>query len=235
MRVLLTRAAEDAGATAERLRAMGHDPIVAPLGSVTTLRTAWPDPLPGALAVTSAHALPGLLPLPDGAITVPVFAVGERSAAAARAAGFAAVETGPGDGEALATLMAARLPPGGSVLYAAGRVRKPLLEAALGSAGLFVIVAETYAVEPVTTLPDEARAVLQDTRDVCALHYSRGTTERFVALARSAGLEDAVVAMRHLCLSADVAAPLHAAGARWVGIAGSPREPVLLDLVGQKG
>ncbi|MEJ1938075.1 uroporphyrinogen-III synthase, partial [Nostoc sp. NIES-2111] len=105
MRVLVTRAADDAGATAERLRALGHTPVLAPLGSVRTLPAAWPDPLPDALAATSAHAFPGLMPLPAEAGQIPSFAVGDRTAAAAREAGFATVETGQGDGGTLAALM----------------------------------------------------------------------------------------------------------------------------------
>lgn len=235
MRVLLTRAVEEAGATAQRLRAMGHEPVVAPLGTVVTLPARWPEPLPDAVAATSAHAFAGLLPLPRGAARLPVFAVGERTAASARDAGFRGVLAGPGDAVALAGLIREDLPVGASLLYAAGRTRKPALEEALDEAGYRVGTLETYAVEPAKALPDTARDVLLDTAEACALHYSRATAERFARLARSAGLEDAFVAMRHLCLSPDVAAPLLAAGARSVGVADVPREEALLALVGRKG
>jgi uroporphyrinogen-III synthase len=235
MRVVLTRAAEDAGATAEKLRAMGHEPVLAPLGTVATLPARWPRPLPDALAATSAHAFAGLLPLPGHAADLPVFAVGERTAEAARQAGFREALAGPGDALALAAAMAKRLAPEARVFYAAGRTRKPALEEALRARRFRLDVAETYAIEPAVLLPGQARVVLLDPKGTCALHYSRATVERFASLARSAGLEDAFVAMRHLCLSADVAAPLLAWGARSVEVADAPREAALLDLLGRKG
>ena len=235
MRVLLTRAEEEARATAGRLRAMGHDPVVAPLGTVVTLPARWPVPLPDAIAATSGHAFAGLLPLPEAADRLPVFAVGERTAEAARDAGFLDVTAGSGDAAALAGLVGSRLPAGSRLLYAAGCTRKPALEAALAGAGFAIRAVETYAIEPVGTLPEAVRTVLEDTEPACALHYSRATAERFAHLVRSAGLEDAFVAMRHLCLSADVAAPLLAAGALSVGVADAPRQAALLDLLGRKG
>ncbi len=62
------------------------------------------------------------------------------------------------------------------------------------------------------------------------LHFSPRSAEMFVALARKARLESALRSIRHLCLSAAVAAVLSEAGAR-AEIAPRPEEAALLALL----
>ncbi|MGZ3346045.1 MAG: uroporphyrinogen-III synthase [Caulobacteraceae bacterium] len=110
MRIWITRAEPGASRTADKLRALGHQPVVAPLLEVHAL----PGPVDldgvGALAFTSANGVRAFAeraPDPGFGRALPVFTVGDATAAAARAAGFADVASASGDLDALADLIAA--------------------------------------------------------------------------------------------------------------------------------
>ena len=101
-KIWITRAQPAAEATAERVRALGHEALVAPLLAVRALEDAQID-LGGvaALAFTSANGVRAFADLsPERALRV--FAVGAATAQAARAAGFKLVLSADGDVEALA-------------------------------------------------------------------------------------------------------------------------------------
>jgi uroporphyrinogen-III synthase len=106
LKVWITRAEPGAGETAARVAALGHDPIVAPLLVVQRLGTSAPDLTGvGALAFTSANAVRAFAELSaprDLSPHLPVFTVGDATAAAARMAGFAQVRSSEGDVAALA-------------------------------------------------------------------------------------------------------------------------------------
>lgn len=107
-RIWITRAQPGAEATAERVRALGHDAVVAPLLAVRSLPDVAVD-LAGvaALAFTSAN---GVRAFADASAErgLKVFAVGAATAQAARAAGFRSVLSADGDVEALAEGIAVR-------------------------------------------------------------------------------------------------------------------------------
>ncbi len=106
MRILVVRPQPGADATAARLVALGHHPVVQPL--LTTRARAWQLPAahPDAVILTSAaavrHAGAGASTLKS----LPALAVGEATAAAARAAGWADVTAGPGTIQALLDALA---------------------------------------------------------------------------------------------------------------------------------
>lgn len=107
-RIWITRAQPGADATAERVRALGHDAVVAPLLAVRPLPDAKAD-LRGvaALAFTSANGVRAFADI-CGERGLKVFAVGAATAQAAKVAGFASVLSADGDVEALAEGIAAR-------------------------------------------------------------------------------------------------------------------------------
>jgi len=228
MRVLVTRPEGQADRTATRLRTAGHDPVLAPVLAIKATGTAWPAPL-NALVLTSAQAA---LAMPDTAASdwrdVPAFAVGERTAQTLRERGFSTVTTSGSDAAALATLMAATLPPGAGVLYAAGHDRKPVLEQALAAAGLALSVVEVYAARPAPDWDPAIRTSLQAGALDAVLHYSARSAGLALAQADAAGAREAFLALRHHCVSEDAAAPLVAAGATIVEIASHPDEDSLL-------
>ena len=94
MLVLVTRPHEQAAGTARLLERMGHAVLLDPVLEVRPLPFTPPQvEAVAALAVTSINAVPALArSRPD----LPVFAVGEATAAAARAAGRSDVAGGGG-------------------------------------------------------------------------------------------------------------------------------------------
>ncbi|RMF16034.1 MAG: uroporphyrinogen-III synthase [Alphaproteobacteria bacterium] len=176
MRILVTRPADRAEALAERLRAMGHAPLVAPTLEIEACDAPPPEGASraAALIATSPRAFLGA-PLPPALRARPLHAVGPASAAAAREAGFEHVEQGPSDGGALAERIIARHAPAeGPLLYLAGHHRRGDLERALRSAGFELMIWERYrAVRVATPPPDLARALASGALDLALFHSAR--------------------------------------------------------------
>ena len=233
MRVLVTRAAPDGERTATALAERGHEAVLAPVTEVRATGAPLPSGRFDAILATSHHAVAvgaeGLDRL------LPVFAVGRRTAAAARAAGFRDVRVGAGDAAGLADLLRLTLPRRARLLYGAGRDRKPALEAALGAAGHDVAVAEVYAAEALDAWPAAVRDALRGGAVDAALHYSRRSAGLALALSAAGGLDAAFLSLRHLCLSDDCAAPLSERRASAVRIAERPDEEALLALLDAAG
>ena len=117
------------------------------------------------------------------------------------------------------------------LLYLAGEDRAADLVGELAAHG---IAAEMRVVYRAVTapFPDELVAALEAGGDVQAvLHFSRRSAENYVAGARAAGVAEQALAVRHYCLSAQVAAPLRAAGATRVAVAPRPEEAALIELL----
>ena len=101
-RLLILRPEPGASASAERARGLGLDPQMCPLFAVQPIAWTPPDPTRfDALLLTSANAMrhggPGLTAL----ASLPVIAVGEATAKAARAAGFIVASLGTSGAKAL--------------------------------------------------------------------------------------------------------------------------------------
>lgn len=106
--VLVPRPQPGTARTAELLEKRGFTAIPYPLYALQSVHWAAPDPAGiDALLITSGNALrhggPGLAAYR----TLPLFAVGEATAALARAQGFAAVRTGGGDMPSTVPMLAA--------------------------------------------------------------------------------------------------------------------------------
>jgi uroporphyrinogen-III synthase len=233
MRIWIARPEPGATRTALRLTDLGHDPLVAPVLAMAATGDAMPaGPFDGVL-VTSANAVAALsawAPCRDG-VAVPVFCVGSRTAWAAREAGLPQIRNARGDAAALARLVQRTLPAGGRLLHLAGADRKAEPAASLIAAGYAVTVHVAYAMNAVPRLPIPVAQALGDTGGRAlhaALHYSRRSAETALALAISAGCGGAFRALTHYCLSADVAAPLVAAGSITHFVAAQPSEESIL-------
>jgi uroporphyrinogen-III synthase len=103
-RVWITRASPGAEATAGRLRALGWDPVVAPILATRILTVSVDLAGVGALAFTSGAGVRAFAHLTDRR-DLPVFTVGAATAAATREAGFAKVQSADGDVGALGRLI----------------------------------------------------------------------------------------------------------------------------------
>lgn len=216
MRVLVTRPLPAAEATARRLHAAGHRPILLPLMQATHLPTvAGPalEELHAAIALTSAEAVRVLAALHGGLakhLTAPCFCVGEATARAAEELGFTDIRIGGGTGEALAALIASAIAtlPKLPLLYLTGSPRSDGLENALRQHGIDHRAVECYRMEPIAHPPGALQDLMQASRPDAVLLYSRETAQRLTALLSEAGLDAASFTPRYLCLSAAVAEAL---------------------------
>lgn len=137
--------------------------------------------LPGRVAavlVTSGNALPALSPG-----IAPLFAVGDATAARARARGFATVFSAGRDAAALAELVARHVAPAaGPLLLASGAGQGAALAAALRGAGFRVVRRVCYAALPVRAFPEAAAAELRGGEVTGAMFFSAETARAFVRL-----------------------------------------------------
>lgn len=230
MRLLVTRPEPGATRTAAALRARGHEVVVAPLLRTETIAADVAGSF-AAVLMTSANAARATATHPQFASlrSLPVLTVGERTAKAAREAGFARVESADGALADLVRLAAARF-AGRRLLYLAGEDRAGDLAAELAPHRVTVDTAVIYRAVAAEALPMEAAQALAGGEVEAALHYSRRSAETLLRLAERAKLLNAVLNLAHYCLSDAVAVPLREAGAE-ILVAAGPNESKLLDLV----
>jgi uroporphyrinogen-III synthase len=227
MRVLVSRSTDDAARTAGKLAARGHEAVLAPVTRIVPTGDPMPLDSYDALIVTSAHAEAALASLDR---SKPVFAVGQRTAEPVRAAGFAGITVAEGDALSLVRLIRGTLAPGLTLLHVTARHHKEEPAASLKASGFMILPWEAYEAKAVETLPDHAAEALRTGQIGAALHYSRRSADLVIRLAGEAGLASRLLGTPHLCLSADVAAPLRSAGATTL-VAEEPSEEALLGLL----
>jgi uroporphyrinogen-III synthase len=235
MRLLVTRPESESEETAARLRAQGHDVLVAPL-----LRIEWvPDAEIGTgpwsgIVITSRNAVRAIEQHPRFAelCSLPVFAVGRRTALAARSAGFSDVVSADGNAHDLVRLIVARQTAvAGRLLYLAGPDRAADVPGELREAGLSAHTVVIYRAVAIDEFPDAVRTALAAGEVDGVLHLSRRSAETYLACARRHGLIERALLLRHYCLSAQVAEPLIAAGACNIAVAPRPDEAALIELL----
>ncbi len=166
---------------------------------------------------------------------LPVFAVGDRTAVAARDAGFTLVESAGGDVDSLVRLVRDRCTPrAGAFLHPAGSDVAGDLAGQLGAAGFAVRRTVLYHAEAATTLSQEVVLALSEHLIDLALFYSPRSAATFVSLARRDGLEKACEKLEILCLSKAVAEAADPIMWRRVMIAPHPVQDALLDTLDER-
>jgi uroporphyrinogen-III synthase len=241
MAVLVTRPHPDNEATAATLRGRGFEVLLAPMLRFEAL--AFQDDSDSrysAVIVTSANALRGFdqHPLGQKVLELPLFAVGEHTAEAARRAGFDNVIAAAGGVAGLreavtASVKAKQLKKSSPLLYLAGADLAHDLGGDLGERGFTVVTFTTYRMIPVEKLPREACDGFAANRIQAVLHYSRRSARSFLEAARDAGVEITALAIPQCCISEAVAAVVRDAGATQVLTARAPDENALLEALGR--
>ncbi|MEO1194290.1 MAG: uroporphyrinogen-III synthase [Pseudomonadota bacterium] len=231
MHLLVTRPEPEAARFAAVLRTAGHQASVAPLLTIEALPPPEADLLRGldALAVTSARTLTVFAPA--ALLDLPLFAVGEATAKAARAAGFRQVQAAGGDALALSRLLRQRLPRASRILHPGGVHQARDLHALLEGSGLVLIAQPVYRARAVASLPDAACAALSDEGLEGVSFFSPRTAKTFVSLTLESGLQRRLPSLFAFCLSPAVAAGL--AGSQWraIQIAPQPTAEALLKTI----
>ncbi|WP_106640428.1 uroporphyrinogen-III synthase [Allosphingosinicella vermicomposti] len=213
--ILLLRPQPGATASAEKARALGLEPVVAPLFIVRPLDWEPKDPAAfDALLLTSANAV--RLAGPHLALYhgLPVHAVGEATADAARAAGFEDVSVGPAGVEVLLRGIRGNM----HLLHLCGRDHIQMERKG-------VIHVPVYTSDAASQLPSDAAQALES--GALALIHSPRAGAVFAKLVDDAGISRDTI--RIAAISRAAAA---AAGGGWqrVDTALGPRDEMLLAL-----
>ena len=227
---LVTRPREEAEGLAAALKARGIGAIIEPLLEVHYHAGVACD-LAGVQAVlcTSANGVRALARA-SRQRTLPLFAVGDATAARARAEGFPAVTSAGGDSRDLARLAAARLhPQHGRLLHVAGDVVTGDLVGALQAQGFTVDRQVLYEVWPVAALSSATVDALRSGSIDFALFFSPRTAAVFAQLVANARATECCGAVTALSISLTADAAL--GGLPWQDrrIAKKPNQAALLD------
>jgi uroporphyrinogen-III synthase len=199
---LVTRPREEAEGLAAALAERGLGFIVEPMLEIRYDGGSPPD-LAGVQAVlcTSAN---GVRALARGTAErgVPILAVGDATAARARAEGFACVASAGGAVGDLARLAQQRLrPAAGRLLHVAGSAVAGDLAGTLAAYGFTVDRAVLYEARPIAALSPPTVCALRAGSIDFALFFSPRTAGVFARLAVAAGIADALATVVALSIS----------------------------------
>lgn len=212
-RLLVLRPEPGASQTVAAARSLGLEAVAAPLYAVEPLPWRVPLGLFDALMLTSANAVrwagEGLAALR----TLPVYAVGEATAAAARAAGLDVVHVGSGGAGVLAEAMQAR--GVGRALHLAGEVHRALAEP-----GFDIVRAIVYRSAPVARLPARPEGMI-------VLIHSPDAGCLFARLMDETGVDRSTVAVAAI---SDAAASRMGDGWAHLAVAPQPTDAALLAI-----
>lgn len=212
LRVWVTRAQPGAQATAERLAAMGHDAVVAPLLEVRACEAQVELDGVAALAFTSANGVRAFAGLCEDR-SLPVYAVGEATAHAARQAGFSQVHSADGDVVALGELIGAAS-----------------LKGAVLAPGAKERAGDLQGVRPLSVYETVDCALSADfdpeTVDLVLVHSPKAGRALAAFLAQNPAPH-----LEALCISLAAAAPLAATPLAGLDAAQTPSESALLALI----
>jgi len=232
MRLLVTRPEPDATALAHMLEARGHRAVIEPLLQIRRIDGVdLPLDESTALVATSAHAIE-MLDVSPRLLDLPIYCVGDRTAAAAHHAGFQHVHVADGDVDRLAALIIdQRQPADGELLYVAGTVRAGDLAGQLRQSGFNVRLAEIYESVTIDRLNEITLASLAGGSIDGVLLFSPRTAQTLSGLLDQAGLGNLAAKLDAWCLSPAIAHVIAMSGFRQIHIAAQPTQAALLDLL----
>ncbi|MEL6507029.1 MAG: uroporphyrinogen-III synthase [Pseudomonadota bacterium] len=239
--VMVTRPAPDADRLAAQVRALGFEVVMSPV-----IKVVWRGQVPqltgmAGLVFTSANGVRALCHhltvIPADVATLPVYAVGAATGAAANAAGFTNITEASGDVETLAARIKADAATLGSfsgpLLHVAGTQRAGDLAAHLDRVAT-VERCVLYEAQPCSSLAPAALSILKSEASAVAIPLFSPRSARLLAdQFHRAGCVAALGLVIPLCLSEAVAKSAHAAGfshAR-IRIAARPQTDALCALL----
>ena len=230
-RALITRPQEEADALVPALAARGVGALIAPMMQIDFLPAV--VDLGGVQAVlcTSANGVRALSRV-CGERDVPLFAVGDATAARARQEGFRAVESAKGNSLDLAQFVAHRLrPQDGRLLHVCASDVAGNLIGDLRERGFDTERSVLYEARPVAALTALAIGALAAREIDFALFFSPRTAAIFTRLVDAAGVGGARETIVALSIGAAADAALGDATWRERRVARRPDQAALLDLL----
>ncbi|GAN68074.1 uroporphyrinogen-III synthase [Acetobacter orleanensis] len=228
--VLVTRPEPGLSETLAAVSAAGWRAYASPALCITPTNLRALPPRFAACVLTSGQgvqAAQAALPL-----TCPVYAVGDRTADRARAAGFGRVQSAQGDAEALAALLVRTCTPADGPLLLLSGARQGLeLAAHLRKAGFKVMRRVAYTARPVRQVTQEVLSALQAGRITHCLFFSSESAAGWLsalpeAVRQKASRTTAIVISRK---TADV---LSGAGWTHIVVARHPNAQAMMDALG---
>lgn len=189
---------------------------------------AWSTPPSAqALLLTSANAIPAISACDR---TTKVFAVGDATAAKARAAGFDNVESAGRDANALTALVVARCDPAaGALLLASGATLGLELAADLRRRHFVVRRRIAYTAQPAAVLPADAERALVNQTVRYALFYSAASARAFAGCI--SGSPEWLVEIEALAISPPTARALSLLPFCRIRVASHPNQDELVGLL----
>ena len=222
LRVAITRAAPENARTAAQLQDHGAIPYLAPLLDIAPRAFDADVTNVQALLFTSSNGVHAFT-RESSVRSVLALAVGDATAQAARAVGFAEVRSANGDVAELAALAAATLDPAdGKLVHIGGAHLAGDLGGALQAAGFKVERRIGYEAQAVTTLP----IAFGEPLDAVLFHSVRAAS---VFAGLGAPRADQLTAA---CISAAVAEAARKTAWKQLVVAAAPREDALLAALG---
>jgi uroporphyrinogen-III synthase len=222
-RILLTRPRPESEKLAAALASEGWTPLIWPLFEIAPTGAAVDYAGAQAALFGSANAA-RCVPRPSPPI--PAYGVGDATARAAEAAGFAPVESAGRDAGALVALVAARAEPtGGRLLFLRGEHVAADIAGALEAKGFAVTEIVVYAARPAGPPDPAVASALRDGSVRAAPIYSPRAAQAFAERAHALGarLDNAVA----VAISPAAAEPLSRCGFARIDIAARPDGPAM--------
>jgi len=241
MRLLLTRGLEDAEPLALALQARGHQTLIDPMMSVEYMSVAGPDiNTVQALLITSANGIRALSQqtwiTDQWRDEIPVYAVGDASAQAARQSGFRSVTSASGDVDDLANLVIDNASVNeGRLLHIAGSKVAGDLSGQLTEAGFHCQREVLYKALRCSSLSEQTRAALSRGQIEGVLFYSPRTADIFISLAIAANIVETLQKVTVYCLSSAVAGKTGSVGWRKTEVCESPDQDSMIRLIDSTG
>jgi len=232
MRVLITRAHDDAALLAEVLDRAGIESIIDPLLDIATVPGPRLD-LSGVqgLLMTSANGVRAFCQRSDNR-TVAVYAVGDASAREATRLGFTDVHSASGDVDALAELIKQKVDPNsGTLLHGAGSKVAGDLAGALRANGFSYVREVLYEVNKADRLSPQTIADFEAGLIDGVLLYSPRTATLFSDLARLAEIDNVLASVTAYCLSPNVAEKSASLAWKRLAVAAQPDQTTLVMLL----
>jgi uroporphyrinogen-III synthase len=232
-RVLLLREADKAAASAMRLAAAGHSPVLLPLLDIADTGARIDARGCDAIAFTSAAAVEVLSRRRDetqlaALRRLPAYCAGEATAAVARKAGLDARAAAGGDAKGVAAQLCAELPAGTTVLYP-GAVHLAFdLAGACGACGIVVRAVAVYEAVLIDPGAEAVAAALGDASGGAVFLHSARTARHLLELARRHGLERLLAGLTFVAISENVASILPPGTGKQVLAAPAPNEAAMI-------
>jgi uroporphyrinogen-III synthase len=232
IRVLITRAAPEAEASAARIVRMGHRPIVSHALITETLPFTFDPDGVQALLFTSAAGVRALGLQKLGVHDLPALAVGEGTAEAARAIGYKDVRSADGAAVDLIAMAQGLDPNAGAMVHVSGEDIATNVVEAIADAGFQARRLIVYRARMASALTPGAVSLLTSHApgDSVIFHSARGS-ESFCRLIAAAGLRSQAVQLNALCIGGRSAERAAAFDFKRILVAHAPREAALLALL----